>query len=128
MNIKNPNVVSLYQMKTVTQECILCKTQVSRKIFYQWSDPTDNIYGFHHIKSHYRIYGLQSSQYPVKIYIDVDKNVYCYLYYNVLCVDCAKTYDNKWKCLYCNKYYDDTVTHCKNRMCQYCIEKGVTYI
>lgn len=113
------------QMNKITQECILCNTRVSEKIFYQWSDPADNIYGFHYIKSHYRIYGLQSTRFPVKMYIDSDKNAYCYIYYKVLCVDCAK-YHNKWQCIYCNKYYDDTVMSCKqNKMCQYCMKKGI---
>lgn len=109
-------------MSVVAQHCIVCNTKVSQKIFYQWSDPTDNIYGFQYIKPHYRIYGQQLGKYPVKMSI---KN--CYLYYNVLCVDCGKNNkEDRWQCMYCDKYYDNSTLRCrKKKVCIYCIEKEV---
>lgn len=122
-NKNNKNINTDSQMEKMVQECISCKTKVSEKIFYQWCDPSDNVYGFRYIKSHYRIFGICTTRYPVKIEID---NIHTYLYYKVLCVDCAKTYNNKWQCIYCNKYYDDTVTNVnKKRICRYCIKRGV---
>ena len=120
-NLKKENKAA--QMNIVAQNCMVCNIKVSQKIFYQWSDPTDNIYGFQYIKSHYRIYGQQFSKYPVKMNISGN----CYLYYDVLCVDCGKNNkDDRWQCVYCNKFYNKSTTHCKKKkICIYCIEKEV---
>lgn len=98
----------------ITQKCKSCETIVSEKKMYPWIDPSDNIYGFNLFKPYYRIFSLKPQPFFVKEQ----------LYYNVLCIDCAKKDRKRTQCFECDRYYDNTM-QIQNHSCLLCIEKKV---